>query len=170
MLLIELADDNGLGFWLHWGRSYECALQRLSAKPRRGPDFIDTSASSLGGLHMHILATILGTDPGPVQSDLPQAHWCAAELLRGAALARLKDGDAPAAQRLLEEALTIARRQGALAWELRAATTIAELLISSGQGQEARDLLAPVVARVTEGFDTGDLRYATALLASMGRA
>ena len=87
---------------------------------------------------------------------MPQAHWCAAELLRVAALARLKEGETPVAQRLLEEALAIATRQGALAWELRAATTLAELLLSEGQGQKARDLLAPVVARVTEGFDTGD--------------
>ena len=101
---------------------------------------------------------------------MPQAHWCAAELLRVAALARLKEGEAPAAQRLLEEALTIARRQGALAWELRAATTLAELLLSEGQGQKARDLLAPAVARVTEGFDTGDFRQATALMASIDAA
>jgi hypothetical protein len=39
MLLIDLASDNGLRFWLHWGRSYECALQRLSSKLRRGADF-----------------------------------------------------------------------------------------------------------------------------------
>ena len=171
MLLIDLASDNHLGFWLHWGRSYECALQRLSSKPRSGADFIETSAASLGGLHVQILATILGDAPGSVQGDTPpQAHWCAAELLRVAALSRLKDGEALVAQRLLEEALAIARRQGALAWELRAATTLAELLLSEGQGPEARDLLAPVVARVTEGFDTGDFRQAMALMASIDAA
>ena len=69
MLLIDLASDNHLGFWLHWGRSYECALQRLRSKPRGGADFIETNAASLGGLHMQILATILGDAPGSVEGD-----------------------------------------------------------------------------------------------------
>ena len=155
MLLIDLASDNHLGFWLHWGRSYECALQRLSSKPRGGADFIETSAASLGGLHVQILATILGDALGSVQGDTPpQAHWCAAELLRVAALSRLKDGEALVAQRLLEEALTIASRQGALAWELRAATTLAELLPFGRARSES-----PGLARASRRASHRGLRY-----------
>jgi predicted ATPase len=171
MLLIDLANDSGLGFWLHWGRSYECALHRLASKVRRGADFIDTNVASLGGLHREILATILGDAPGLVEgAELPQTHWCAAELLRVAALGRLKEGKTPAAHRLLKEALTISRRQGAFGWELRAATTLAELYLAEGQLQAARDLLAPTVKRATEGFEAGDFRHAADLMARINAA
>jgi predicted ATPase len=171
MLLIDLASDSGLSFWLHWGRSYECALQRLSSKLPRGADFIDTNAASLSGLHTHILATILGDATGLVDGvELAQTHWCAAELLRVAALGLSKKGKGPAAQRLLREALSISRRQGAFAWELRAATTLAELYLAEGQSQAARDLLAPAVKRVTEGFETGDSRHAARVMARIDAA
>jgi predicted ATPase len=56
------------------------------------------------------------------------------------------------------------RRQEALAWELRTATSLARVRKESGRTQEARDLLAPICARFTEGFDAADLVSANALL------
>ena len=168
MLLVDLASDKKLGFWLDWGRSYESALQRLTSRSRRGPDFIDTHATSLGDLHRQILATILGDAHGLlVGTELPQTHWCAAELLRVAALGLMREGKTPAAQRLLNEAVNIARRQGAFAWELRAATTLAELCLAEGQSEAARAWLVPVVKRATEGFETGDFRRAADLMARL---
>jgi predicted ATPase len=61
-------------------------------------------------------------------------------------------------ENLFREAL--ARRQGALAWELRTATSAAELLISQARAAEAPDILAPIYERFTEGFETGDIRAA----------
>ncbi len=171
MLLIDLASDNGLGFWLDWGRSYECALQRLTSEPRHRQDFIDSNTASLGGLLKHILVTILGDARGLVEdAELPQTHWCAAELRRVAALVLLKDRETSAAQNLLKEALNISRRQGAFAWELRAATTLAELYLAEGQSQAARDLLAPAVKRATEGFEAADFRRAADLMARIDAA
>jgi len=171
MLLIDLASENGLGFWLDWGRSYQCALQRLASKPQRGADFIDSNAASLGGLLRHILATILGDARGLVKgAELPQTHWCAAELLRAAALGLLKDGETSAAEHLLKVALDVSKRQGAFAWELRAATTLAELYLAEGQSPAARDWLAPVVKRATEGFETSDFRRAADLMARIDAA
>jgi predicted ATPase len=48
--------------------------------------------------------------------------------------------------------------------ELRAATSLARLWQRQGKRDEARDLLAPLYAWFTEGFDTKDLRDAKALL------
>jgi predicted ATPase len=48
--------------------------------------------------------------------------------------------------------------------KLRAATSLGRLLQSKGRAAEARALLAPVYAWFTEGFDTGDLVEAKALL------
>jgi class 3 adenylate cyclase/tetratricopeptide (TPR) repeat protein len=77
-------------------------------------------------------------------------------------LNRLEEG-----QSALEEALRIARRQQAKAYELRAATSIARLWGEQGQQAAARDLLAPVYGWFTEGFDTADLNDAKALLGEL---
>ena len=74
-------------------------------------------------------------------------------------LNRLEEG-----QSALEEALRVARRQQAKAYELRAATSLARLWGEQGRRAEARDLLAPVYGWFTEGFDTADLKEAKALL------
>jgi len=59
----------------------------------------------------------------------------------------------------------VAQRQEAKSWELRAAISLARLLRDRGRAAEARDILAPVYAWFTEGFDTPDLQEARALLA-----
>lgn len=61
----------------------------------------------------------------------------------------------------------MARAQGALSLELRAATGLARLRKDAGRGQEARPPLAEVYARFSEGFRTADLRDAQALLDSL---
>jgi predicted ATPase/class 3 adenylate cyclase len=90
-----------------------------------------------------------------------------AELYRLKARALLVRGapDAkPEAQSLLDQALTTARSQHAKALELRAAGDLAALWIDQGRREEALDLLAPIHAWFTEGFDTQDLKQAKALL------
>jgi predicted ATPase len=72
--------------------------------------------------------------------------------------------DAAKAQGNFERALELAREQQARSWELRAATSLARLWRNQGKRTEAYDLLAPVYAWFTEGFDTLDLRQAKALL------
>lgn len=60
--------------------------------------------------------------------------------------------------------LALARRQGALSWELRAATSLTRLLRDQNRIGEARDLLSSVYSRFTEGFETADLQSAKRLL------
>jgi len=76
--------------------------------------------------------------------------------------------DAAAAQEYFERALSVARRQEAKSWELRAAMSLARLWRSQGKPQQARELLAPVYGWFTEGFDTRDLKEAKALLEELG--
>ena len=96
-------------------------------------------------------------------------RWYEAELhrLRGE-LALRSGGDASAAEAAFHAALGLARRQVAKTWELRAAASLARLWAERGDRRKAHDLLAPVHAWFTEGFDTPDLIEAKALLDALG--
>ena len=58
----------------------------------------------------------------------------------------------------------MAQKQQAKLWELRAATSLAQLWRDRRRPKEARDLLAPVYGWFGEGLDTPDLKRAKALL------
>jgi predicted ATPase len=72
------------------------------------------------------------------------------------------------AETCFQHALAIARRQQTRAWELRTATSLAHLWQQQGKHAEARELLAPIYAWFTEGFDTADLQEAKTLLEELG--
>jgi predicted ATPase len=76
-------------------------------------------------------------------------------------------GREQAAEASFLRALEVARGQGACSLELRAATSLARLWAEHRRG-EARDLLAGLCGRLTEGFDTPDLREARELLEALG--
>lgn len=76
-------------------------------------------------------------------------------------------GAASQAERSFRLAIEIARRQHAKSWELRAATSLARLWREQDKGDQARQLLGPLHATFTEGFDTPDLQDAKALLDSL---
>jgi class 3 adenylate cyclase/predicted ATPase len=84
--------------------------------------------------------------------------------LRGELTGRLPHPDPARAEESFCTALAIARAQGTRGYELRAATSLARLWREQGRRTEARDLLAPLYAWFTEGFDTADLKEAKALL------
>jgi predicted ATPase/class 3 adenylate cyclase len=91
-----------------------------------------------------------------------------AELYRLKAGAMLMRGASDAeAESLLDQALQIARSQQARSLELRAATDLARLWRQQGKRAEALDVLASVHSRLTEGFDTRDVKEAKAILAQV---
>jgi predicted ATPase len=73
-------------------------------------------------------------------------------------------GAAVAAEDCFRQALDWARRDGTLSYELRAAFSLGRLWRDQGRGAEARELVASVYCRFTEGFKTGDLRIAKRVL------
>jgi predicted ATPase len=86
--------------------------------------------------------------------------------LQGVLLLHQAVADAVHAEVCFQQALTIARRQQAKSWELRAATSLSRLWQQQGKQDEARELLVPIYSWFTEGFDTADLQEAKALLAA----
>jgi predicted ATPase len=101
------------------------------------------------------------------QSERTEEVWATAEMLHiKGELLLLRDApnSAASAEHYLRRALDHARRQDALCWELRAATSLARLLRDQGCSSDAKTLLQPVYDRFTEGFGTADLKAAKALL------
>jgi predicted ATPase len=93
--------------------------------------------------------------------------WIIPELLRvKGELLRLDA--APGAEESAEgcflQALQLAATQGALAWELRAATSLARLRRARNRSFEAIACLRPIYDRFTEGFGTADMIAAKQLL------
>jgi predicted ATPase/DNA-binding winged helix-turn-helix (wHTH) protein len=106
-------------------------------------------------------------DGAIARAEETEERWDVAELLRVKGELLLLQG-APGAAAMAEDhfqqALDCARRQGALSWELRAATSLARLLRDQGRTADGAALLQPVYERFTEGFDTAGLMAARALL------
>jgi predicted ATPase/DNA-binding winged helix-turn-helix (wHTH) protein len=86
------------------------------------------------------------------------------ELLRIKSQVLAARHDHEEAMKCLTEALAVARAQSALAWELRSTMVLARMLCEGGQRDQAREALALVYDRFTEGFETADLKLARALL------
>jgi class 3 adenylate cyclase len=93
--------------------------------------------------------------------------WCAAEITRLRALFSARDEDEKLA--LLQASLAMATSQGAMLWQLRTATSLAELLRDQGDEGAAHDLLAPIYDQFTEGATTRDFIAARTLLSTLGK-
>jgi predicted ATPase len=101
------------------------------------------------------------------RSELTEERWVTAELLRIRGELLLLDDEPKAAEEHFRQALDWARRQDALSWELRAATSLARLSHRQRRTSHARMLLEPVYGRFTEGFNTADLITAKTLLGAL---
>lgn len=67
------------------------------------------------------------------------------------------------------QAINVAHQQKARSLELRACMSLARLWHNAGRSDEARQLLTPIYAWFSEGFDTLDLQAARALLKELQR-
>jgi predicted ATPase len=94
-------------------------------------------------------------------------RWWQAELhrLRGRLL--VARGQHDEGEACFRQAIEVSSEQRARMLELRAATSLARLWSDGGRNAEARELLAPIYAWFTEGFETPDLREAKILLDSL---
>jgi predicted ATPase len=79
-------------------------------------------------------------------------------------------GSVDAAEADFCEAIALAKQIGAKALELRAAMSLARMLKKRGNLAEAQDLIAPLYATFTEGFDTADLKDAKELLEELSNS
>jgi len=76
----------------------------------------------------------------------------------------MPEPDTARAEHHLNQGLTFVRERDAKGMELRLSIALARLWRDQGKTREAYDLLAPVYAWFTEGFDWTDMKQAKALL------
>jgi predicted ATPase/DNA-binding winged helix-turn-helix (wHTH) protein len=133
---------------------------------QRCPAFLGALAEGLGRAGQRVEG-LVAIDEALALSENDEERWCVAELLRIKGELVLSE-DEPAAAEAAEDhfgqALDWARRQGALSWELRAAASLARLWRDQNRTRAAREILAAVYDRFTEGFETADLKTAKLLL------
>ena len=166
--LVEEASRYRMGYWHTYGEWYTRAGAMQESNPAPVGDF------PLSGL---LLDTLLTIDPQcvPVRSRSPAgaipASWCAPELLRIQGENLLRNGtatDASRAEQSLVKALDLARAQGALGWQLRAATSLASLWREAGRIEAAREVLSAARAAIKQEHDSRDMIRARELHDRLG--
>jgi len=187
-LLLDHSRRHGLVQWHAFGRSHQGLLSLKRGDIATGLGLLRASLDEIGGPEFAFflrLATVVdvraealacaGDIDGALDAlaettervERAEELWIIPEFLRRKGellMVRGASGDATVAEEHFRQALDSARRQGALSWELRAATSLARLWYGQNRRTEALALLQPVYDRFTEGFDTVDLKTAEALL------
>jgi hypothetical protein len=166
-LLREYAAKNGL--YRIWGECYERVV-RL----RQGTEKEALLASYIEPrVDVSTIAYLAGVSPESVGADLSadtepaEILWSYPEILRVDAELVLRNDSANAektAETKLLRSLAFARSQALLAFELRSATSLAELWHRTKRKAKARDLLRTAYDKFTEGFATNDLSRARRLM------
>jgi hypothetical protein len=186
-MLLDHSTRHALARWRAFGRCYQgmLVIQRgdlsIGLRLLRAGFDEPAAAGSAPRLFTFVMAEALGRagqiaggraaiEEAIVRSERTEERWVIAELLRiKSELLLLQGGSgaAAAAEDHYQQALGWARRQGALSWELRAATSLARLLRERNRFTEAIALLVPIYNRFSEGFETADLKAAKALIHSL---
>jgi len=190
--LIDCARTFNAPFWRMFGKCLQGKLAILWGEPAAGvallreglatcnetgwrlcyPEFKGTLAAGLAGLGELDEALYLVKEALARATDGGEC-WYAPELLRIQGAILLQQGteqSLAAAEDCFHGGLMIARDQGALFWELRLALSLAQLMVHQNRQEDARNILAPVYARFSEGFTIADMRTARALLEALPSA
>ena len=185
-MLLDIATSRNAPFWGILGRCLRGKLLVIRGEFAQGsallrtelefceragwpiwyPEFMGAMAEGLAELGQIAEARaavdkgLASADRGGERSYYPELLRLKGELLLRQAMGQPGSG----AEQSFSAALCLARRQGALALELRAALSVARLRVTQGRHDEARRILTPIYNRFTEGFGTADLRAARGML------
>lgn len=187
---VALSEVNGFPLWLGVGRVYHAAARVVSGDNAAVADILaglaicaeignQGGASDMFAVLAEALIAVgqLADANGAVETGLALAVQTGSPVadstlhrLHGEIALKMADGTGRSinaeakGEECFRRSLEIARAQESRYFELRAATSLARLWRNQGKRAEARDLLAPIYEWFTEGFDTGDLIDAKALL------
>jgi len=188
-MLLEHTERHPIRLWNLWARAFRGLLISRRGDLATGLPLL-RKTFELAGEARHLprfllplgeLAVCLGeagevsqglatADEALARCDARDEGWYVAELWRIKGELLLLPGEhrsTSAAAQAFDRAFEVARSQGALAWELRTAISVARLKVSEGHPADARHVLASAYGKFTEGFETGDLRDARAMMAKL---
>lgn len=182
--LAELAGRHEFVLWLHialclqgWSRLSEGDAGSASDQIRSGLDMYEATGARLPGQYLRLILIESDLARGDVQAGLanvelglqrcretfdcylePEYRRVKGELLELRGAVHEAEGE-------IRNALDGARKQGATWMELRSALSLSKLCRRYGRPADAPQILAHVVARLTEGTETREFQEAQALLA-----
>jgi len=188
-MLAEIAARRNAPFWGIFGRCLRGKLLVIRGEFAQGsallrtelefceragwpiwyPEFTGAMAEALMGMGQ-VADARAAVDKGLASADHGGERVYCPELLRlkGELLLRQAIGQSgSSAEQSFSAARRLARRQGALALELRVALSLARLRVTQGRHHEARQILMPLYDRFTEGFGTPDLCAARGMLEAL---
>jgi predicted ATPase/DNA-binding winged helix-turn-helix (wHTH) protein len=187
--LLDSARRQGLAAWTARGRCWQALLRIRGGAVVAGVAELETALREFPGSgrayqHAWLLGELAMAQVDAVQSVEAHASieralersrtggelWCVPELLRIRGHVLLSRARLAEAESAFREALAFARRQEALSWELRIATSLAGLLRDQDRAADAIACLQPIYERFTEGFGSVDLIAAKQLLDNLGCA
>jgi predicted ATPase/DNA-binding winged helix-turn-helix (wHTH) protein len=183
--LKEHARKHALNSYYACGLGFEGQLSAKRGDLATGERLLRACLAGLREAHYEILCTAFLSDLAEVlaatgniddsvavadealqRTERADAFWWMPEALRikGEVMLLSHKEDTTEAEETFRRSLDLARRQGALCWELRTAISLTRLQRNQDRVGEARDLLSAVYGRFAEGFGTADLQIAKRLL------
>ncbi len=183
-MLTEHAEQHALGVWRTYGMALRGRLLMRRGEAADGAVLLRSALAELRGtpfdiryqLYLVWLAETLGAagqaaeahaaiDEALDRAERTEERWYFPELLRLRGELLIQEG-ASGASECFTRSLDWAQRQGALAWQLRTAMSLARMQ-SARTAAESRTLVGSVLGRFTEGYATADLVAAHRLMVEL---
>ena len=182
--LVAHAERHSLGPYQACGRGLRGELSIKRGDPEGGLELVRGCLETLHESRHLILTTVFASDlaeglamVGKFDEALVTVDRAIAQVgdtgdsfdmpemlrIKGDILSRMAPPQSAQAEDILLRSLDLARRQSALGWRLRTATSLARLW-TEHRAAEAVALLAPIYEQFDEGFDTEDVRAARMLV------
>jgi tetratricopeptide (TPR) repeat protein len=176
-----LADDHGFRLWSAGARFYLGLAEVAGGHPNTAMAKVNLGfrgleeSRTIAGMTVFLswLAVAQALDGRTIEAletveralqANPAELYVLPDTLRIRGELRLKQQQTEAAEADFRESIALAQKQGAKAWELRSAMSLARMLRERGDNIAAHNLLAHSYGWFTEGFDTADLTDARELL------
>lgn len=183
--LIDLSRANGFRFWLAGAHVQLGWAQTLLGSPNEGLPLIAqgieewrATGAELIVPYWLAMAVEAHRSAGKIAECLPMIDeacesadrrgelWWTADLWRLKGLYFVERHSYAQGEQWLRRALELARQQGSVLLELRAAVELGKLLSTRGETKVARNLLEPLYQAVSHELQTSDLKAVQALLNS----
>lgn len=184
----KIAEANALAPYIAATLGVQGAIAIRAGQPGNAVALLEESLARLQGMRYELLTTSFETSlteglvlNGQYEKALCQVEstishcrhsgdaYALPELLRIKAniLKILAPATPGVVHDLLDESITLSRQQGARSWELRTSMDLARLWLEQGKPADARELLTACRERMTEGYDSLDLRQLERLWQSL---